>query len=108
MAGWTSLLDRVRKMRAAARRRGDLGGTLDQIRAALDQALAAEQERLAGEDGDDARLAEMELATLPDDTAGAVRALSRLRLALTRGAAAVRVDPEHAAARDARMPSSPG
>ncbi len=74
--GLDKLLDRVRKMRAAARRRGDLGGTLDQIRAALDQALAAEQERLAGEDGDDARLAEMELATLPDDTAGAVRALS--------------------------------
>jgi len=74
--GLDKLLDRVRKMRAAARRRGDLGGTLDQIRAALDQALAEEQERLAGEDGDDARLAEMELATLPDDTAGAVRALS--------------------------------
>jgi uncharacterized protein with von Willebrand factor type A (vWA) domain len=74
--GLDKLLDRVRKMRAAARRRGDLGGTLDQIRAALDQALAAEQERLAGEEGDDARLAEMELATLPDDTAGAVRALS--------------------------------
>jgi uncharacterized protein with von Willebrand factor type A (vWA) domain len=74
--GLDKLLDRVRKMRAAARRRGDLGGTLDQIRAALDQALAAEQERLAGEEADDARLAEMELATLPDDTAGAVRALS--------------------------------
>ena len=74
--GLDKLLERVRKMRAAARRRGDLGGTLDQIRSALDQALAAESEQLAGEDGDDARLAEMELATLPDDTAGAVRALS--------------------------------
>ena len=63
-------------MRSAARRRGDLGGTLDQVRAALDQALAAERDTLAGEDGDDARLAEMELATLPDDTAGAVRALA--------------------------------
>ena len=38
-------------MRAAARRRGDLGGTLDQIRAALDQALAAEREALAGDRG---------------------------------------------------------
>ena len=63
-------------MRDAARRRGDLGGTLDQVRAALDQALAAERDALAGEDGDDARWAEMELATLPDDTAGAVRALA--------------------------------
>ena len=54
---------------------GDLDGTLDQVRAALDQALAAEREDLAGMEGDDARLAEMELATLPDDTAGAVRAL---------------------------------
>ncbi|HEU5484322.1 MAG TPA: hypothetical protein VFU98_05400, partial [Microlunatus sp.] len=62
--------------RAAARRRGDLGGTLDQIRSALDQALAAEREQLAGMEGDEHRLAEMELDTIPDDVAGAVRALS--------------------------------
>ena len=63
-------------MRNAARRRGDLGGTLDQVRAALDQALAEERDALAREDSDDARWSEMELATLPDDTAGAVRALA--------------------------------
>ena len=74
--GLDQLPQRLRKLRAAARRRGDLGGTLDQIRAALDQALAAEREQLAGEDGDEARFAEMELDTLPDDVAGAVRALS--------------------------------
>ncbi len=74
--GLDDLAERVRRMRAAARRRGDLGGTLDQVRAALDQALAQERDTLAGEDGDGARMAEMELATLPDDTAGAVRALS--------------------------------
>ncbi|HET8719224.1 MAG TPA: VWA domain-containing protein [Nocardioidaceae bacterium] len=73
--GLDDLRERVRRMRRAARRRGDLGGTLDQVRAALDQALAAERDTLAGEDGDDARMAELELATLPDDTAGAVRAL---------------------------------
>ena len=73
--GLDELRDRARRMRRAAQRRGDLGGTLDQVRAALDQALAAERETLAGMDGDDARLAEMDLATLPDDTAGAVRAL---------------------------------
>ena len=42
----------------------------------LDQALAMERDQLAGEEGDDARLAEMDLATIPDDVAGAVRALS--------------------------------
>jgi uncharacterized protein with von Willebrand factor type A (vWA) domain len=73
--GLDELRNRARRMRRAAERRGDLGSTLDQVRAALDQALAAEQETLAGLEGDDARLAEMELATVPDDTAGAVRAL---------------------------------
>ena len=74
--GLDDLAARVRRMRNAARRRGDLGGTLDQVRAALDQALAQERDVLAGEDSDDARWAEMELATVPDDTAGAVRSLS--------------------------------
>jgi uncharacterized protein with von Willebrand factor type A (vWA) domain len=73
--GLDALRARARRMRRAAERRGDLGGTLDQVRAALDQALSAEQEALARLSGDDARLAEMELATLPEDTAGAVRAL---------------------------------
>ena len=74
--GLDDLEERLRRMRAATRRRGDLGGTLDQVRAALDQALAEERDTLSGEPGDAARMAEMELATLPDDTAGAVRALS--------------------------------
>ncbi|WP_330475357.1 vWA domain-containing protein [Terrabacter sp. C0L_2] len=73
--GLDDLVDRVRRLREAARRRGDLGGTLDQVRAMLDQALAEERDTLAGESGDDARLAEMDLATIPDDVAGAVRAL---------------------------------
>jgi uncharacterized protein with von Willebrand factor type A (vWA) domain len=74
--GLDRLADKIRKMRAQARRRGDLGGTLDQVRSALDQALAAERDTLAGQQSDDARLAEMELDTLPDDVAGAVRALA--------------------------------
>src|SRR5215216_1489948 len=74
--GMDRLLERIRRMRAQARRRGDLGGTLDQVRAALDQALSAEREALATAADDQARLAEMELATLPDDVAGAVRALA--------------------------------
>lgn len=74
--GLDDLAERVRRARDRARRRGDLGGTLDQVRAVLDQALAAERDTLAGEQDDDARLAEMELATIPDDVAGAVRALA--------------------------------
>lgn len=73
--GLDELAARVRDLRRAARRRGELGGTLDQVRAALDQALAEERDALADEDSNEARWAEMELATLPDDTAGAVRGL---------------------------------
>jgi uncharacterized protein with von Willebrand factor type A (vWA) domain len=73
--GLDRLADKVRKMRAQARRRGDVGGVLTQVRAALDQALAAERETLAATDSADARLAELELDTVPDDVAGAIRAL---------------------------------
>jgi uncharacterized protein with von Willebrand factor type A (vWA) domain len=73
--GLDRLTEKVRRLRAQARRRGDLGGVLDQVRAALDQALAAERETLAASDSPDARLAELELDTLPDDVAGAVRGL---------------------------------
>ncbi|HEY9293417.1 MAG TPA: hypothetical protein VIP98_19240 [Microlunatus sp.] len=73
--GLDSLADKIRKLREQARRRGNLGGALDQVRAALDQALAAERETLASQEGIDARMAEMELDTVPDDVAGAVRSL---------------------------------
>jgi uncharacterized protein with von Willebrand factor type A (vWA) domain len=74
--GLDALAERVRRQRARARRGGDLGGVLDQVRAALDQALAAERDALAGADDEAARTAELELATLPDDVAGQVRALA--------------------------------
>src|SRR4029450_1208394 len=48
--GLDRLADKIRRLRAQARRRGDLSATLDQVRAALDQALAAERETLAGRD----------------------------------------------------------
>ncbi len=75
-SGLDRLAERIRRMRELARQRGDLGGTLDQVRAALDQALATERDALAQSDSPDARLAEMELATLPDNAAGAIRALA--------------------------------
>jgi uncharacterized protein with von Willebrand factor type A (vWA) domain len=74
--GLDRLRRQVQKMRERARRRGDLAGTLDQVRAALDQALAAERDELAAATDDNARFAEMELDTVPDDVAGAVRSLA--------------------------------
>ena len=64
------------RQRRRLQRRGDLAGTLDRVRAALDQVLAAERETLAGQTGDDARLAEMTLDALPPDVGGAVRELA--------------------------------
>ena len=101
-AASTTSPTRVRRMRDAARRRGDLGGTLDQVRAALDQALAAgarrprrrgRRRRPAGRDG-----------------AGDAPRRHRRRGAgagdydwhSRRGAGDVRADPGDAAARGAR------
>ncbi|MGI8612508.1 MAG: vWA domain-containing protein [Nocardioidaceae bacterium] len=67
---------RLAKRRRQLQRRGNLAGTLDRVRAALDQVLAEERATLAGADDDGARLDEMTLAALPDDTAGAVRDLA--------------------------------
>ena len=74
--GLDALRRDVRRRRQRLQRSGDLAGTIDRVRQALDQVLAAEHEQLAGEHGDDARLAESELAGLPPDTAGAVRELA--------------------------------
>jgi uncharacterized protein with von Willebrand factor type A (vWA) domain len=74
--GLDDLLARARRHREEVRRRGDLAGTLDRVRQMLDQALAAEKDTLARDESDDARLHEMELDTLPDDPARAVRELA--------------------------------
>ena len=73
--GLDSLRERLRRRREEMQNRGNLAGTLDQVRAALDQALAAERETLGERDDDGARLAEMTLDNIPDDTATAVREL---------------------------------
>jgi uncharacterized protein with von Willebrand factor type A (vWA) domain len=75
-SGLDELRRELARRRREVERRGNLAGTLDQVRQELDQALAAERDFLAGRDGDDARLAEMNLDTLPDDTAGQVRELN--------------------------------
>jgi uncharacterized protein with von Willebrand factor type A (vWA) domain len=74
--GLDELRREVRRRRKELRRRGNLAGTLDQVRAMLDQALAAERDGLAEDPSVEARLAEMTLGSLPDDTAGAVRDLA--------------------------------
>jgi len=75
-SGLDELRREIARRRREVQRRGNLSGTLDQVRQELDQALTAERDFLAGKDGDDARLAEMSLDTLPDDTAGQVRELA--------------------------------
>ncbi len=74
--GLDALRRQVRARRRELQRRGDLAGTLDRVRQLLDQALAAERDELAGREDDAARLAEMQLDSVPDDdTATAVREL---------------------------------
>src|SRR4051812_14453895 len=52
-----------------------MDGTLEEVRELLDRALAAERRELFPDPDDAARLAEAELDALPEETAGAVRAL---------------------------------
>ena len=66
-----SVRDRLRQARQAGR----MDGTLQEVRELLDKALEAERRELFPDPDDGARLAEAELDALPDDTAGAVRAL---------------------------------
>ncbi|MFI7588636.1 hypothetical protein ACIB24_16315 [Spongisporangium articulatum] len=74
--GLDELLARARRMRQEALRRGQLDGAVTKAQAKLDQALAAEREELAGQDGDDARFAEAQLDALPRSTAQAVQELA--------------------------------
>ncbi|MGY1649718.1 VWA domain-containing protein [Geodermatophilus sp. SYSU D01119] len=66
-----SVRDRLRQARSAGR----MDGTLQEVRELLDRALDAERRELFPDPDDAARLAEAELDALPEDTAGAVRAL---------------------------------
>jgi uncharacterized protein with von Willebrand factor type A (vWA) domain len=75
LRGVDDLRRRLAKRQREARQRGRLDGTLEEVRALLEQALAAERAELFPDPGDDARLRELELDTLPDDTARAVEQL---------------------------------
>ena len=74
--GMDDLLRQVRERQRRARKAGRLDGTLEKVRELLDQAIESERNALFPDPSDDARLAEAELSSLPNDTARAVRELS--------------------------------
>ena len=74
--GLDDMLRRVRERRDEIRRRGRLDGILEQARALLDTAIGQERAELFPDPGDDARMREAELDSLPADTAEAIRRLA--------------------------------
>ncbi len=75
LRGLDDLRRQVAKRQKQARRQGRLDGTLEQVKELLEQAVELEKGALFPDPSDAARLAEMELDTLPRDTARAVQAL---------------------------------
>ena len=75
LRGLDELRRKVAKQQRAARSKGQLDGTLQEVRALLDQAVEQERTALFPDPSDAARMAELELDTLPTDTARAVQAL---------------------------------
>ena len=79
MSGRSGLQDLsrlTRKRQRALRDRGQLDGTLDDIRGLLDDALEAERRDLFPDPSEDARFRERQLDEIPHDTARAVRELA--------------------------------
>ncbi|HVX46757.1 MAG TPA: hypothetical protein VHC49_22890 [Mycobacteriales bacterium] len=76
LRGLDDLRRRVRERQREARRRGQLDGTLQEVKQLLEEAVEAERNALFPDPADAARLAEAELDSLPRDTARAVRQLS--------------------------------
>ncbi len=74
--GLDDLLRQVRERQREIRDRGRLDGILDQARALLDTAIGQERAELFPDPGDDARMREAELDTLPPDTPQAIRRLA--------------------------------
>jgi uncharacterized protein with von Willebrand factor type A (vWA) domain len=74
--GLDDMLRQVRERQQEIRRRGRLDGILDQARALLDTAIGQERAELFPDPGDEARMREAELDSLPPDTAQAIRRLA--------------------------------
>jgi len=75
LRGVDDLRRRIARRQREARQRGRLDGTLQEVRERLDRALELERAALFPDPSDAARLRELELDTLPDDTARAVEQL---------------------------------
>lgn len=75
LRGLDDLRRKVAQRQRQARQKGQLDGTLQEVRELLEQALEAERRELFPDPSDAARMREMELDTLPTDTARAVQAL---------------------------------
>lgn len=76
LRGLDSLRREARRRAREVRDRGQLDGTLEEVRALLDKAIGEERAELFPDPDDAARLREQQLDGLPDDTARAVRELS--------------------------------
>jgi uncharacterized protein with von Willebrand factor type A (vWA) domain len=74
--GLAEMRRRIQQRRRELSQQGRLGGTLEEVRKLLDTAIEKEQETLFPDPSDDARFRESMLATLPEDTARAVRDLA--------------------------------
>ncbi len=74
--GLDELSRQLWERRRELQRDNRIDGTLQEVRELLDKALTAERQALARQDSEDARFAELDLDTLPDNTGRAVRALS--------------------------------
>ena len=75
LRGLDDLRRQVAARQRSARSKGQLDGTLQEVRRLLDQAVEAERRELFPDPSDAARMRELELDTLPGDTARAVQAL---------------------------------
>jgi uncharacterized protein with von Willebrand factor type A (vWA) domain len=76
LRGLDALRREARRRAREVRDRGQLDGTLEEVRALLDKAVGQERAELFPDPDDAARLREQQLDGLPDDTARAVRELS--------------------------------
>ncbi len=75
LRGLDELRRQVSKRQREARKQGRLDGTLEEVRELLEKAVELEKQALFPDPSDAARMAELELDTLPRDTARAVREL---------------------------------
>ncbi len=75
LRGLDEMRRQIAKRQRQARKQGRLDGTLEEVRELLEQAVELEKQALFPDPSDAARMAEMELDTLPRDTARAVQAL---------------------------------